>query len=273
LQLQLVHASRCSGLWDAMPPAPAEHCCGACPLLQGVQIIASYTVVVGTFSLLSLLMKGPQDEPIQSETVQAVEFVEMLFHALAFCAGLKGLIGVMFRDPRRLRVLFFYHIGELLVKGIAFIFREAEACVELKKLQRLHSSAKKMDCQSARIAFLLEFSIHAVLFSYFAYVIWSLITRLESGELGLRTTGLDLEQELADRAVLADPWLFMGAGDTSALLQTRPPLSTPLTGGGANSRQQGGAPRPFSGAPRNLNERDGQPAPNEPFQGTPHRLE
>mmetsp|Transcript_77346 Transcript_77346/g.195321 ORF Transcript_77346/g.195321 Transcript_77346/m.195321 type:complete len:217 (-) Transcript_77346:170-820(-) len=216
-------------------------------------------------------MRGPAEKPIQSETVQAVEFLKDVFLTLAFFAGLKGLIGVMFRDPRRLRVLFFYHVGELFVKGIAFIFREAEACVELKKLQRLHSSAKKMDCQSARFFFLLEFSIHAVLFSYFAYVIWSLVTRLESGELGLRRTGLDLEQELADRAVLADPWLFMGTGDASALLQNRPPLSTPLTG--ANSRQQGGAPRPFSGAPRNLNERGGEPAPNEPFQGTPHRLE
>lgn len=253
-----------------MPPAPAEHCCGACPLLQGVQIIASYTVVVGTFSLLSLLMKGPADKPIQSETFQAVEFLETAFHTLAFFAGLKGLLGVMFRDPRRLRVLFFYHVGELLVKGIAFIFREAEACEELRKLERLHRSTQKMDCQSARIAFLIEFIIHAMLFSYFAYVIWSLVTRLESGELGLGRTGLDLEQELADRAVLADPWLFVGTGDTSTLLQNRPLLTTPLTG--ANGRQQGGAPRPFSGAPRNLNEGGGEPAASEPFQGTPHRL-
>jgi len=253
-----------------MPLQPAESCCGACPLLQGVQIIASYTVVVGTFSLLSLLMKGPADKPVASESMQVVEFLERVYHTLAFFAGLKGLIGVMFRDSRRLRVLFLYHLGELIVKGIAVILREAEACEELRRLQRLHKTAENVDCQTAQIGLLLEFCIHGALFSYFAYVIWSLVSRLESGELGRRGGLGELDQELAERGVLADPWLFMGSGD--ALLQ-RAPLTSTLTEGAGGRGAGSGAPRPFSGVPRNLNERGEQPSPNEPFQGTPHRLE
>mmetsp|Transcript_40052 Transcript_40052/g.101737 ORF Transcript_40052/g.101737 Transcript_40052/m.101737 type:complete len:261 (+) Transcript_40052:105-887(+) len=260
-----------------MPLQPAENCCGACPLLQGVQIIASYTVVVGTFSLLSLLMKWPADKPVASESMQVVEFLETVYHTLAFFAGLKGLIGVMFRDSRRLRVLFLYHLGELIVKGIAVIVMEAEACEELRRLQRLHKTAENADCQKARIELFLEFCIHGALFSYFAYVIWSLVSRLESGELGRRGGLGDLDQELADRGVLADPWLFMGSSDTQHALLQRAPLTSTLTEG-AGSRGGGrsagsGAPRPFSGAPRNLNERGEQPSPNEPFQGTPHRLD
>lgn len=260
-----------------MSPPPAEHCCCACPLLQGVQIIASYTVVVGTYNLLSLLMRGPADEPAQSESLQVVSFLETVYHTLAFFAGLKGLIGIMFRDSRRLRVLFLYNIGDLLVKSVTLIFREAEACDELRKRHSLHPTAVPMNCETARVLVMTEYVIHTALFAYFVYVIWSLITRLESGELGLRR-GMDMDQELADRAVLVDPWLFIGAGDASNSLMSRAPLvpGAPQAGAGergAAAGRGGGVPRPFSGAPRNLDERGQQPASSEPFQGTAHRLE
>mmetsp|Transcript_54639 Transcript_54639/g.158696 ORF Transcript_54639/g.158696 Transcript_54639/m.158696 type:complete len:270 (-) Transcript_54639:99-908(-) len=267
------------------PIPPAEQCCCSCDLPKGVQIISSYTVIVGTFSMLSLVMRGPADRPEESVTAQAVDSLETVYHSLALFAGLKGLMGIMFLDPRRLRLLLTYHIVELLVKTIVLVFREAEACEELRRIQNLHhNSARRMTCENARLFLFLEYTFHTVLFTYFVYIIWSLIVRLEGGEFGPRRTAFDLDQELADRAVLAEPWLFLGPADSqnSALLQRATitgghvPNSHASGAGGAGfgaGGRQGGAPRPFSGAPRNLNEQGAEASASEPFQGTPHRLE
>mmetsp|Transcript_81746 Transcript_81746/g.210500 ORF Transcript_81746/g.210500 Transcript_81746/m.210500 type:complete len:254 (-) Transcript_81746:151-912(-) len=248
---------------------PAEYCCGACPLLQGVQIIASCTVASGTYTLLSMLMRGPNDRVAQSETMAAVEFMKMIVHSFALLAGLKGLIGVMFRDPRHLRVLFLYHIVELFTMGIALIVREIEACKELDKIQRLTKSKRTIPCSSARVALFADFCIHAILFLYFAYIIWSLMNHLEAGEMGIRPPLLGGEHELTSmggtRGDMADPWLLLGqhADAQQSLMQQRAPLN--MHGGGANS-----GPAPFSGAPRRLTEEELPAA--EPFRGTPHRL-
>mmetsp|Transcript_9781 Transcript_9781/g.18920 ORF Transcript_9781/g.18920 Transcript_9781/m.18920 type:complete len:248 (-) Transcript_9781:131-874(-) len=247
-----------------MLPRPAEHCCGACPLLQGVQIVASYTVVVGMFSLLSLLMRGPAAKhPGPPEMLLFVEWCQTFIHTVALFAGLKGLIGVMFRDPARLRTLLRYHIAELVVSSVGVVLKEVEACEELRKLRQIHKSPK-IDCTSARVLLMVEFAIHAFLFSYFAFVIWSLIARLEAGELGVRPPLLDPEHELADRSGFSDVWpLGRTAGDGNSLWMQRVPLS------GGPSAAAG--PQPFSGAPRTLS--DQQAVAPEPFHGTAHRLE
>lgn len=265
---------------------PAEVCCGTCPIVKGVQILASYTVVVGMFSVLSLLMqRPPDDKPVASDTMQAVEFIAELYHTLSFFAGLKGLIGIMLRDARRLRVLLLYHIGDLVMRTVKVIFREIEACEELKRLQQLHKAGSgdsaevaaaaelgKVDCQSARMVFFVEYVLRIGMYAYFTYVIWSLIYRLESGDMSVRRGGLDdLEAELADRSGLGDSWFVSGGDATNALLQ-RGPLTAPLNEGGQGRRGAPGAPRPFSGEPRNLSEQ-GEQSPGAPFQGTPHRLE
>mmetsp|Transcript_32409 Transcript_32409/g.69424 ORF Transcript_32409/g.69424 Transcript_32409/m.69424 type:complete len:264 (-) Transcript_32409:69-860(-) len=261
--------------------APAETCCWTCPLLQGAQIISSYTVLVGAFSILSLLLQGPDDE-VTSETLQTVNLFDRGFHTLAFCAGMKGMIGVMFRDVRRLRVLLLYLVVEMAVKGVNVIFREVEACDELKRMEALeveraahsdnahhHHKLRFADCSWVRIALFGDFLFHTALFAYFAYILWSLIKRLEAGEFRMSVFA-DLEQELADRAVLEEPWLWSGQqeGQTDNQNQSRVGAAR-LAGPAGRGR---GLPRPFSGAPRNLSENEEQ-ASLQPFQGTAHRLD
>eukprot|EP00933_Yihiella_yeosuensis_P083238 TRINITY_DN97432_c0_g1_i1.p1 TRINITY_DN97432_c0_g1~~TRINITY_DN97432_c0_g1_i1.p1 ORF type:complete len:255 (-),score=42.23 TRINITY_DN97432_c0_g1_i1:218-982(-) len=254
-----------------MAPQPAQTCCMSCSLLQGAQVIASYTVVIGFFSVLSLLM-GPAETESQPMSLTIVDFMVKVVHFIALIAGLKGLVGVVLRDPVRLRVLLTYHVLELFTSVIRLIVQEAKGCEQLERLEELSKTKTKLDCASFQYAMLIQFVIHASLISYFAYIIWSLITRLENGDI---TSALGLgETELGDRSALGlgDPWLFvhpssMGT-DPNALLQQRAPLR-------GNSGQ--GAPQPFSGAPRNLGEQQAgtqaQPAAPAPFQGTPHRLE
>jgi len=249
---------------------PAEHCCGVCPLLQGVQIIASYTVAMGTFAMLSLLVRGPAEKPAQSTLVQIVEFIDNIYHVFALFAGMKGLLGVILKDARRLRSLLIWHCGEIVLWCVAFVFREVEACKELKNLQQLHQAAPQWDCHSIRVSLLVEFAVFSLLFSYFAYVIWSLVKRLEAGELGTRA-GLDYEHEMISGGLLADPWLFVGS-DPAPLLgpaghavgiagHTRgsPSMSIALQaagrhGDGAVAGAIGGVgpPRPFSGPTHRL---------------------
>jgi len=252
-----------------MAPRPAENCCGFCPLPQGVQIIASYIVVVGMFSFLSLFMHSPSKAG-QPESLAIVQGCQTVVHTFALFAGFKGLVGIMLNDPGRLRSLLRYQVAELTMSCIAFVCKEVEACTELRRLQRLRrppAGAPHMSCGIARLRLLVEFTIISSLLSYFAFIVWSLIARMEAGELGPRPPFLDLdgEHELADRAGLADPWLSGGMV----------PLAG-LAGGGGVAAAAGadgaGAPRPFSGAPRRLAEQQA-PEACEPFAGTPHRLE
>lgn len=245
--------------------------------MVGVQIIASYTVVIGAVNMISLLTGRTSEVAERSETAAVVECVQTFVDSLALLFGLQGLCGVMLRDSRRLRVLFMYHIAEIIVSSIAIIFREAEVCEELARMQK----AKKMlkiNCTQASLALFIEFCIHALFFGYFAYITWSAVTRLEAGDLRDRPGALFGvgEYEMADRFAFADPfppWWVMGHPSADASLHhQRVPHRGPPTG-----------PSPFSGAPRNLAEMQArprepqqplQPPPTiEPFAGTPHRLE
>merc|ERR1719359_1137636 len=143
-------------------------------------MIASYEVVTGGFSVLSLLTGRSREATGRSELSAIIDCVQTFVHSLALLAGLKALVGIMYRDPRRLRILLVYHVGELFMRSLAIVFREMEACAELKRLQQLHHhKMANIDCSSARIAIFVEYCIHVVLFGYFIYAIWSLITRLE----------------------------------------------------------------------------------------------
>eukprot|EP00440_Ansanella_granifera_P072651 gb/GFBE01078838.1/.p1 GENE.gb/GFBE01078838.1/~~gb/GFBE01078838.1/.p1 ORF type:complete len:253 (+),score=44.73 gb/GFBE01078838.1/:1-759(+) len=252
-----------------MAPQPAETCCLSCSLLQGVQVIASYTVVVGSFSMLSILVGGPKNTETQSVALTTVDFLQTMVHTLALFAGFKGLIGVLLRDAHRLRVLLLYHVCELLMSCLALIVRLAKGCQQLEHLQKLHKTKLKLDCSSLQASLILEFAIHAALIAYFAFIIWSLATRLEAGELG--QPSLFGDQEMADRTgTLGDPWLFLqppGSETSSILFQQRAPLSGVRAGGAGSA-----GPTPFSGAPRNLDDQQATSSP-EPFSGTPYRLE
>jgi hypothetical protein len=227
-------------------------------------MIASYEVVIGGFSVLSLVTGRSREA--QPELLAAIECVQKFVHALALLAGLKGLVGIMYRDPRRLRILLLYQVCDLVMQTVAIFFREIEACHELSQLKQLHKDKySKLTCGTVRREILIEYCIRSALFSYFTYVIWSLITRLEAGEFGRQDF---FDHELADHAALGDslpPWFFMGhpGGDDNAgfLSQQRAPLNGPASG----------MPQPFSGAPRTLDPPQAQSI--EPFRGTPHRLE
>lgn len=241
---------------------PAERCCGRRPLLQGVQIIASYTVVVGMLGVLAFLTRtsGDKEERTASQALILVELLQGVMNAFALYAGLKGLIGVLLRDAQRLRVLFIYHIGQLLNVCVTSGYELVEACQTLERLQREHK-AIAVTCQEHRTVLLVDFSIHLMLCTYFTYIVWSLVVRLEDGELGLPSTFGD--HELAYRG-LGDPWLFVGppAGlsDANSLLAQQGP------------RGRQAAPEPYSGASQTL-AAAGPHHVHEPFTGTPFRLE
>eukprot|EP00435_Cladocopium_sp_Y103_P023607 s2317_g5.t1 len=84
-----------------MAPSPAETCCLSCTLLQGVQVISTYTVVSGSINMLGLLMNGPRSVPSHSVILATVEFLNMMLHTFALFAGFKGLIGVLLKDVVR----------------------------------------------------------------------------------------------------------------------------------------------------------------------------
>eukprot|EP00928_Gymnodinium_smaydae_P064625 TRINITY_DN47908_c0_g1_i1.p1 TRINITY_DN47908_c0_g1~~TRINITY_DN47908_c0_g1_i1.p1 ORF type:complete len:263 (+),score=47.36 TRINITY_DN47908_c0_g1_i1:43-789(+) len=243
---------------------PAERCCGHRSLLQGVQLIASYTVVVGTFGVLSFLVGSTENEH-QSETAAILQCLHIFMNSFALYAGLKGLIGVIIRDSQRLRVLMYYQMGDLVVSIITFVVKEITACEELKRLQQKHKGVK-VSCSSARVALGVEFCMHFLLFAYFLFIIWSLLTRLESGQADLLA-----EHELAERGAalgLGDPWLFvgppMGTEDASSALLRR-------SGSGNGNGRGAQVPQPFSGPAQSLpTEPPGMP---EPFSGTAYRLE
>lgn len=298
---------------------PAERCCGGCPLLQGVQIIASYSVVMGSFSLLSLLRKEPADGSGESQSLVIVSSMQMLLRTFALFAGLKGLIGICTKTAQPLRVLLFYHVADLALSSVAIILQELDACHELAEVQRMHELAEaqhmhtskhppKITCDQARLVLAMGYCIHSFMTGYFAYVIWSLIVRLEADDFLF-------ESELAERGGLGGPWandpfVLFGQGspgdphNLNGPLFHRVPPNAPfggpafMGGGGrgawASAAAAGGdsgtaPPRPFAGEPRNLADQgsgrghgsggnsnsrggrgDSQP---EPFQGTAHRLE
>jgi hypothetical protein len=197
----------------------------------------------------------------------------MVMNIFALYAGLKGLIGVVLRDSRRLRVLFMYHIGQLFAILIILVLSEIEACREppinkdphpqlVTNQETAPTSAPvhPLDCQTKRNFILVESCIHFVLYAYFAFMLWSLYTRLEAGELS--HSSLFGEHELADQS-LGDPWLFVGP--PTGVNQSNSILSS------LAARSRHASPEPFTGAPQTLQE---QPltAP-EPFSGTPYRLE
>eukprot|EP00434_Breviolum_minutum_P026389 symbB.v1.2.023330.t2/scaffold2128.1/size88402/8 len=176
----------------------------------------------------------------------------------------------------RLRVLMLYHLCSLLLMCLELVVGFIKGCQELEMLQKLYHRKEllKMDCNTYQARLCVKFVFEAGLMSYFAFIIWSLIVRIEAGELG--EPSLLREQELADRA-LGDPWLFVQTpGESATFLR----------------RERGHpAPTPFSGVPRNLEDaeaqaslqEDGQPQSQgqgrqgrgsvDAFQGTPYRLE
>ncbi|CAJ1335516.1 unnamed protein product [Effrenium voratum] len=245
-----------------MAPSPAETCCLSCSLLQGVQVISTYTVVFGSFNMLIVLMGGPKNVETHSVVLATVEFLRMMVHTFALFAGFKGLIGVLLKDVERLRVLLLYHLCSLVLLCLQLVVVFVKGCQELEMLQKLHrqKEVQRVDCSTYQAQLFVSYMLEAGLMSYFAFIIWSLIVRIEAGELG--EPSLLREQELADRA-LGDPWLFVHApgGESASFL-----------------RHERAAPTPFSGIPRNLDEQmpdAAQAAPQAPapFQGTPYRLE
>eukprot|EP00931_Biecheleriopsis_adriatica_P108038 TRINITY_DN82369_c0_g1_i1.p1 TRINITY_DN82369_c0_g1~~TRINITY_DN82369_c0_g1_i1.p1 ORF type:complete len:274 (+),score=41.34 TRINITY_DN82369_c0_g1_i1:46-822(+) len=258
-----------------MAPQPAETCCGSCSLLQGVLVISSYTVVIGCFNILAILLGGPKDSESQSVAWATVTFISQMVHTLALFAGVKGLLGIITRDPHRLRVLLMYHVCELLMGVLVLVVKLDKACQEREHYQKLHKTKLKLDCQSFQVSLVIQFAIHACLVSYFIYIIWSLAMRIEAGEYPGLPSALDQpslfgDQEMGERSGnLGESWLFVQSGGDPGLPFF--PHRAHLNRGGAGGASAAG-PAPFSGAPRNLDDNRDAEA-QEPFQGTPYRLE
>ncbi|CAE7831486.1 unnamed protein product, partial [Symbiodinium necroappetens] len=109
-----------------------------------------------------------------------------------------------------------------------------KGCQELEMLQKLHpqNAIQKMSCGTFQVHIFAMFLVQGAIMGYFAFIIWSLIVRIEAGEMG--QPSLLRDQELAERAgALGDPWLFVNApgSDPNSLL--RP-----------NVRVQGSRPSP-----------------------------
>ncbi|CAJ1461064.1 unnamed protein product [Effrenium voratum] len=208
-----------------MAPSPAETCCLSCSLLQGVQVISTYTVVFGSFNMLIVLMGGPKNVETHSVVLATVEFLRMMVHTFALFAGFKGLIGVLLKDVERLRVLLLYHLCSLVLLCLQLVVVFVKGCQELEMLQKLHrqKEVQRVDCSTYQAQLFVSYMLEAGLMSYFAFIIWSLIVRIEAGELG--EPSLLREQELADRA-LGDPWLFVHApgGESASFLRHVPCL-------------------------------------------------
>jgi len=211
-------------------------------------MIASYTVVIGAFSTVALFTNGSKESRGESEVTAVVASIHNFIRSLALIAGLQGMVGVMLQVRWRLGVLLFYQVLELVTKCLVTIFRVAEAC---KWLARLHDEGKllKVDCSTVRMEMLMQFTVQTCIFSYLAFITWSLVKRLETGDLSNFEYGLELGNRALIEETLADA------------------SNQRLISGSSNR------PPPFSGAPQTLAGSPVQQQTMEPFRGTPHRLE
>mmetsp|Transcript_37914 Transcript_37914/g.109050 ORF Transcript_37914/g.109050 Transcript_37914/m.109050 type:complete len:279 (-) Transcript_37914:95-931(-) len=274
---------------------PASRCCCRLSLLRGVQLIALYAILVGSWSILTLLTGDVTDggDSTSPEPLQSVAFLETAFHTVAFFIGLKSLKGVAFRDPWRLRILLIYFISEVIVQGVAFTVRWMEVCSDWRGLHLLHRLMTVLPCPWRRVVLASIFVAESGLSLYLAYMVWSLIVRIEFGDIGafrLRFAAA----ELADRgATISDPWLFLsevGAAAAAGGGGTLPIIGAGLMaggltgggvagGGGAEGSRGTGVPPPFSGQPRRLElapeteAPEAPPPPPEPFRGRAQRLD
>lgn len=256
---------------------PAERCCeccgGGCNLLQGVRLIATYTAVNGFFAVFALLADRSAETAGQSQEAAAVESIYSFVQAFALIAGFQGMVGVILRSKWRLTMFFLYQIIDLLTRCLAITFRVSDACHELARLQE-KGKLLQLDCHAVRTRIVVEFTIRTVLFTYFAFVTWSLVKRLETGEL-MPQTIFDEGYEMGDRAAFPDTlWGGGGGGrgDLNAVLAQQRLLAGAQgnSGGGGDVEQQ----RPFTGAPRTMAEAQPfQQQTMEPFRGTAHRLD
>lgn len=255
---------------------PAERCCefcgGGCHLLQGVRLIATYTAVNGCFAVFALLADRSAETAGQSKEAQAVESIYSFVQAFALVAGFQGMVGVILRSKWRLTMLFLYQILDLLTRCLAITFRVSDACNELARLQE-KGKLLQLNCHAVRTHIMVEFTIRTVLFTYFAFVTWSLVKRLETGDL-MPQSIFDEGYEMGDRAAFPDTlWGGGGRGDLNAVLAQQRLLSGAQgagNSGGGDVEQQ----RPFTGAPRTMAEAQPlQQQTMEPFRGTAHRLD
>jgi len=231
---------------------PAERCCGHCGggwhLVQAVRMIASYMVGVGAFSVATLFTDGSKDSRGESEVTAVVASIHNFIRSLALIAGLQGIVGVVLQVRWRLGILLFYQVLELVSKCLVTAFRVAEAC---KWLARLHDKGKLLnaECSTVRTEMLTQFTVQTCIFAYLAFITWSLMKRLETGDLSNFEYGLELGNRAMIEETLADA------------------SNQRLISGSSNR------PPPFSGSPQTLGGTPVQQQTMEPFRGTAHRLE
>lgn len=254
---------------------PAERCCNVCSLAQGVQIISTYTVIIGVINFLGLFSESSDHATdARSDAGEVIDGVQTVVGTFALFAGLKGFVGVMLRDPGRLHVLFLYHGVYLAISCCAIVFKEQELCTILDGLKKQHSlgnhtssmrndGVRVMDCQSARTAVFIEFCIQFCVFSYFIFIIWSLMKRIEAGEWSFSMPRHS--QHLI-------------GGDREALFARSLDLSSQSSGFGSQQNLLSSSPVgpvAFTGQPRSLGEDMPLQAPNAmvPFSGNAYRLE
>eukprot|EP00929_Paragymnodinium_shiwhaense_P106879 TRINITY_DN72703_c0_g1_i1.p1 TRINITY_DN72703_c0_g1~~TRINITY_DN72703_c0_g1_i1.p1 ORF type:complete len:280 (+),score=56.63 TRINITY_DN72703_c0_g1_i1:87-926(+) len=249
---------------------PATSCCGR-QLPQGVQIIATYAVIVGTFGIVVLLARPTALVEQKSDSLAVLVWLQTCLNVFAFYAGLQGLLGCMLRHAGKLQWLLGYNVGELVFSVVALVVQELQACPEKFQPHAEHKDGSlsredvKVDCAAERVCLVLECLIHCVFVGYCAYMVWSMSMRLGRGELR------HPEDELLDR-ILGDSGRFVGDSMSGSELAERG-----LLPGGGPQRLE-----PYSGQAHSIGSEE-EPLRAEsataataanylPFQGTPHRL-
>eukprot|EP00929_Paragymnodinium_shiwhaense_P004771 TRINITY_DN105952_c0_g1_i1.p1 TRINITY_DN105952_c0_g1~~TRINITY_DN105952_c0_g1_i1.p1 ORF type:complete len:257 (-),score=56.89 TRINITY_DN105952_c0_g1_i1:171-941(-) len=250
---------------------PAERCCCR-PLQEGVKVISTYTVLMGLFGVMSFFVD--HDFGAHGSAFVVAMTLQQFLNVFGLYAGFKGLMGNVWRDPRRLRVLLFYHVLQILAHFVMIGAEEMEACRMLAYWKQRRHELDNVTCGEVEQQLVFDLVLRTSFLVYCAYIIWSLVARLEAGE------SFTVEDELAD--IIASD-----LHDRLVAHQMLTPRQTPRRTPGQTRPTSGPPPglTPFSGAPRRLpgeSQVDGEAleegiamveqGPQEPFTGTPHRL-
>merc|ERR1719356_2240977 len=161
-------------------PQPGTMCCGCCPLLWGVRIIAWYTMIAGFHVILN-----EECPPIDHMTQQEANWVLVVYYnwyiinVLGVVIGFRGLIGVKLGDSVRVRELFLYYVLRICFDVPHRTVLWWTTCDILNAVKQTHHGHSiKLDCASVRSR-----EIQNCIFEFgfeicFAHAAWSLACRL-----------------------------------------------------------------------------------------------
>lgn len=169
---------------------PADGCCCGCSLAQGVHTLSVYAVCTGFIStialLLDLMSHNKQDE--QSEHMQRIIKASNCMHILGIFFGLRGFIGLYTRNPEALKIFMWYYPYCWVVNTVITVLRQPYICKDVLKPEDIEK-----DCGTVITTSWIIVGLQFLLYTYFAYIIWSLAHKLvASGATGLLSADNDV---------------------------------------------------------------------------------